>query len=259
MHTYQFTDFSDIILKHTLNELTQTQLLQIGQQNNLKSFYAPFDAINTEAKVVLVGICPGQVQWRNALQAAQNGLKKNLPFELVLKQAKATGAFSGPIRTNLIKILDHIGLHQKLGIQSTESLFNENQALVHMTSLLKHCILVNDKNYAGTSPNMLKNEFLKQHIEHYFLPEMAQLSPNAVYIPFGKSVIDVLYFLSNLGYLRPEQILDGFPHPSGANAERIKYFLGEKEASKLSTATNATLINQAKIKLLTKIETINFY
>lgn len=261
MHAYRLTDFSEVILKYPLDELTQIQssnpLLQIAQTGNLQSFYTSFDSVNAEAKIVLVGICPGQTQWRNALQSVQKDLKQNLTLDTALKHAKTAGAFSGPIRSNLVKILDHIGLHQKLGIPSTHALFHEEQALVHMTSVLRQCILINGKNYAGSSPNMLKNEFLKQHINTYFLPEIAQLS-NAVFIPFGKSVIEVLYFLTSLGYLNTEQILDGFPHPSGANVERIQYFLAEKNASELSAATNPVLIDQVKLNLLNKIKTLHF-
>ena len=258
MRTYHLTDFSEIIQKHSLYELTETELLKIGQYGNLSSFYAPFESMNTEAKVVLVGICPGQIQWHNALREAQAGLKQNLPLDTILKRTKSTGAFSGPMRSNLIKILDHIGLHTKLGIYSTQVLFHEDQSIAHMTSLLKHCILVNGKNYAGSSPNMLNNVFLKQHIDAYFLPEISQMNSNVVYIPLGKSVSEVLYFLSSLGYLKEQQILDGFPHPSGANAERIKYFLEEKLASNLSNATNPALIDEAKLKLLHKIEALDF-
>lgn len=256
MHAYSFKDFSDKILQHSIDELTHSSILRLGTSGNLDSYYAPFDAINTEAKIVLVGICPGQLQWRNALQAAQDGLKQGLDTDEILKLAKAASAFSGPMRKNLVKILDSIGLPQVLGISGTELLFNEQQSLVHMTSVLHQCILVKGKNYTGASPNMLKNDFLNQHIKTYFLPEIAQL-PNAIYIPFGSSVIEVLYALSSLGYLREEQILDGFPHPSGANAERIKYFLGEKTAAELSTATNAAMIDQAKNRLLDKIKKLN--
>ena len=62
---------------------------------------------------------------------------------------------------------------------------------------------------------MLRNAFLRQHVEHYFIPQIQNL-PDALYIPLGQSVIEVLHYLSSLGYLSQNQILDGFPHPSGA-------------------------------------------
>ena len=257
MQAYSFTDFSDKILHHSIDELTHSSLLHIASSGKLSSFYTPFDSINLTAKIVFVGICPGQVQWKNALTAAQHALKEGFSADEALIQAKNTGAFSGPIRKNLVHILDHIGLQDKLNIASTSELFNEHQSMVHMTSLLGQCVFVNGKNYAGTNPNMLKNDFLKQHIEQYFVPEI-QLLPDAIYIPFDNAVVDVLYSLSGLGYLKEQQILDGFPHPSGANAERIKYFLGQKPSSELSAVTNAQLIDQAKTRLFDKLHLLNF-
>ena len=179
---------------------------------------------------MIVGIALGKLQWRNAVTACKEALEKGCFDDKALRIAKATGAFSGPIRHNLIRILDHVNLHKKLHITTTAELFSQQQHLVQHTSVLKHCLLINSKNYAGTSPNMLKNTFLKQHIEHYFIPQLQKL-PDILYIPLGKSVIEVLHYLVNLGYLNRTQILDGFPHPSGANAERIQYFLNLKNQS----------------------------
>ena len=100
---------------------------------------------------------------------------------------------------------------------------------------------------------MLKNVFLWQQIQDYFIPQVQAL-PHALYIPLGQSVIDVLLHLSSLGYLKEQQILQGFPHPSGANAERIQYFLGLKTKSALSRVTDPVKLDQAKAKLLQQMQ-----
>lgn len=255
MPSAHFSDFANIIKTHSLNDLCQSELLKIAQSGNLGSYYTPFDSINLDAKIVLVGICPGRAQWVKALTACKDALDADLDSTEVLKRAKATGAFSGPIRTNLIQILDHIGLQDKLNIDSCAALFASQSNLVHMTSVLGQSIFVDGANYAGSSPKMLKHPFLLEHIHDYFIKEVKQL-PNAVYIPLGQSVIEVLYYVSSLGYLQESQILDGFPHPSGANAERIQYFLGNKPAEALSCKTNPTKIDQAKQILLSKLASI---
>ncbi|KAB0628747.1 hypothetical protein F7P75_02940 [Acinetobacter gandensis] len=247
-----YAQFASIIASHPIDELTQSDLLLVGQSEKIKSFYAPFEAINTQAKVVIVGICPGQQQWRNALLAMQSALVLNLPEKEALNLAKNSGAFSGAIRHNLTRLLDHIGLNERLGISSTSELFTDHQEMVQLCSALQQCILIHAKNYAGSAPSMLKNDFLKQHIYDYFIPMVLQL-PNALYIPLGKGVDEVLNYISNLGYLKQEQILSGLPHPSGANAERIKYFLGEKPRHLLSTQTNADQIDINKEQLLQRL------
>ncbi|WP_313043028.1 hypothetical protein [Acinetobacter sp.] len=250
-----FSCFASVIQTHSIEELTQSDLLLLKTLGPIQSFYAPFEAINHDAKVVIVGICPGQQQWRNALIAAKDGLEQQLSEENILKLAKNSGAFSGPIRKNLTQLLDHIGLHNQLGIQTTAELFSNHQDIVQMCSVLQQCILVNGKNYAGSTPAMLKNELLKQHIDDYFIPIVQRL-PNAIYIPLGKGVDEVLNYVSSLGYLNDQQILAGLPHPSGANAERIKYFLGEKPREQLSRQTNPEQIDSAKSQILLKLSNL---
>ncbi|MCL6234810.1 hypothetical protein M5F03_06480 [Acinetobacter sp. ANC 5579] len=250
-----FSRYASVIKTHSIEELTQSDLLLLKTLGTIQSFYAPFEAINHDAKVVIVGICPGQQQWRNSLIAAKDGLEQQLSEENILKLAKNSGAFSGPIRKNLTQLLDHIGLQIQLGIQTTAELFSNHQDMVQMCSVLQQCILVNGKNYAGSTPAMLKNELLKQHIDDYFIPMVQQL-PNAIYIPLGKGVDEVLNYVSSLGNLNDQQILSGLPHPSGANAERIKYFLGEKPRDQLSQQTNPEQIDSAKSQILLKLSNL---
>lgn len=250
-----FSRFASVIKTHSIEELTQSDLLLLKTLGPVQSFYAPFEAINHDAKVVIVGICPGQQQWRNSLIAAKVGLEQQVSEENILKLAKNSGAFSGPIRKNLTQLLDHIGLQKQLGIHTTAELFSNHQDMVQMCSVLQQCILVNGKNYAGSTPAMLKNELLKQHIDDYFIPMVQQL-PNAIYIPLGKGVDEVLNYVCSLGYLNDQQILAGLPHPSGANAERIKYFLGEKPRDQLSQQTNPEQIDSAKSQILLKLSNL---
>ena len=257
MSIAHFSQFASSIQQYSIEELTQSEHLKIGQSETLSSYYTPFDFIQSQAQIVIVGICPGRAQWVNALTACKDAMQQHQDEHTILKIAKQSGAFSGPIRKNLVNILDHIGLAEKLNIASTQQLFEEDSHLVHMTSVLKQTIFSDGKNYAGSSPNMLKNAFLKQHINDYFIPEI-QVLPNALYIPMGKSVIEVLNYISSLGYLKPSQILTGFPHPSGANAERIQYFLGLKTKESLSSKTNADKIDQAKTQLIEQLKTIQF-
>ena len=71
----QFSDYKIIIQQHSLQELFSSNLLRIVEVDSLQSFYAPFDAINLHAKIVLVGIAPGQLQWRNAVTACKDALQ----------------------------------------------------------------------------------------------------------------------------------------------------------------------------------------
>lgn len=86
-------------------------------------------------------------------------------------------------------------------------------------------------------------------IETYLVSEAAAL-PCATWVPLGRHAEAVLLELSKKGHLDPSRILAGLPHPSGANAERIAYFLGRKPRDALSRKTHPDILDAAKEKLI---------
>ena len=69
----------------------------------------------------------------------------------------------------------------------------------------------------------------------------------------GASVSEGLHWLVAQGVLPAERILHGLPHPSGANAERVAYFLGKKQRDALSGKTNGAQIDAARAALLAQM------
>jgi len=220
----------------------------LGRTGAISAHYIPFDYVNPAARLVLVGITPGFVQWKNAVREARRQLALGAPPEQVLRAAKYAGAFSGAIRPNLVALLDHVGLQRWLGIASCASLFGADAHLMHVTAALRHPIFVDDRNYNGAAPNMLTTPFLQTQLLDYFAHEAQQL-PAAVYVPLGPKVGLALDWLARRGVLAPDRILHGMPHPSGANAERIAYFLGRKEKATLSSRTNGAQIDADRLAL----------
>ena len=89
----------------------------------------------------------------------------------------------------------------------------------------------NGKNYTGSSPSPLKSEILWQQIEKSFIPEINKFNGKLI-IPLGKSVNEVLSKIQSENNLNNNFILNGFPHPSGANGHRAKQFENNKEEMK---------------------------
>lgn len=238
--------------------LRELNSLLISTENDVSCYYIPFDYINTNAKVVLVGITPGKTQLINALTSVQDSLSNNFDSNKILRIAKEEGAFSGTLRDNLVQLLDFIGLNTKLGIHSTQSLFDIHSNLVHTTSLLRHPVFIKNNNYSGTTPNILNNRLLFDLMNSYFIKEI-KLLQNAIYIPLGSSVEMIFknYIIKN-NLLPEKQVLFGIPHPSGANNERIAYFLNKKNKSELSKKTNADKIDIAKTEILNKLHHFKF-
>lgn len=241
-------------LTHDFTKTLPGELL-LTTEGDITTFYAPFDYINTQAKIVLCGITPGLQQASRALEEAQRHLRMGATVEQARKAAKETGSFAGPMRSNLIAMLDHIGLPDILKIKRCAQLFGTHSHLVHYTSALRYPVFIKGKNYSG-SPGMLQRASMRQQIDTHLAEEIALLGPECLYVPLGPKVTEVFMHLQARGLLKPEQLLDGLPHPSGANAERISYFLGKKARATLSAKTNADTIDNAKARLLAKMATL---
>ena len=86
-----------------------TELL-IEEDGDLSVYYAPFDYINHDAKIVICGITPGFQQAILALEEASKQLRQGATAEAAKLAAKNIASFGGPMRSNLIRLLDYIGL-----------------------------------------------------------------------------------------------------------------------------------------------------
>jgi hypothetical protein len=256
MTAARFSDFVDLILRTDPDAIRDPGAIPpaflLARDGPLSAHYIPFDYVNPAARVVLVGISPGFVQWKNAVREARRQLGLGAPLGAVLRAAKYTGAFSGAIRPNLVALLDSVGLQRWLGITSCASLFGEHAHLMHVTGVLRQPVFVDGKNYNGASPNMLTTSLLQAQILDYFAAE-AKAMPEAVFVPLGPKVGLALSWLARRGVLDEARILHGLPHPSGANAERIAYFLGRKEKQALSSRTNGARIDADRLALRDKM------
>lgn len=252
------TLFAPIIKSLSVAELVGSdslyEKLRMSAEGDLSISYVPFEAVNLGARVVIVGITPGKTQLVSAIREARRQLDLGASFETVLTAAKATGAFSGSMRPNLIALLDTIGLHQHLGLYSCDQLFGTHSALVQNTSALRNAVFLRNANYNGT-PNMLKTPFLKRELLAGFANEARQFS-GAVFVPLGAAAAGALSFLSMEGIVRREQLLDGLPHPGGANAERIAYFLGRKRRDRLSVTTDPNKLELAKASVTARVNAL---
>jgi hypothetical protein len=241
-----FSDYRELVLATDPDAIEAPAQIPpswlLAREGALKAHYIPFDYVNLEARVVLVGISPGFVQWKNAVREARRLLAAGASDLDALRAAKYTGAFSGAIRPNLVALLDHVGLQRWLGIASCATLFGADARLMHVTGVLRQPIFVDGKNYNGASPNMLTHPLLQEQMLDYFAHEAALL-PDAVFVPLGPKVGLALAWLARRGVLIEDRILQGLPHPSGANMERIAYFLGRKEKTSLSSRTNGDQID----------------
>lgn len=202
---------------------------ELHSESNMKIFYAPHnEIINKKAKVFIVGITPGWTQMSIAYKTAHEGLVKGLDYEQIKKECKRNSRFAGSMRKNLIEMLDELNLNNKLQIKSCSQLFEEKDDLLHTTSLIPYPVFINNKNYTGSNPKIIENEISWSYVEKFFYKEIEAL-PDALIIPLGKSVEEVLERMIDNNLIKEEQCLLGFPHPSGANGHRKNQFQQNKK------------------------------
>jgi uracil-DNA glycosylase len=190
--------------------------------------YCPFDQVNRSARVVIIGITPGLRQMFLSCQRAQRALLEGANHADALRRAREIGAFAGSMRTNLVSMLDEIGVNRYLDIDTTSTLFSENADLLHSTSALIYPVFKEGRNYSG-SPGPQTDPLLRAFTDQVLTAELAQV-PNAVIVPLGTAVANVLRRETGGRNLDPAKCLFDFPHPSGANANRSRFFAQHRTA-----------------------------
>ena len=207
-----------IISLKIINKTTVTNKnFLIKRDNNIKIYYAPFDYINSKAKIMIIGITPGLQQMVQSFEAVNNGR--------TLKEVKDLSSFKGSMRTTLIKYLDALKINKKLRIKSCESLFNINSRYLHSTSLIKYPVFDKGKNYSGS--NLLKKKILLDFLETHFVKELKKLNKTII-IPLGNTVSSTIDYLNDKFNLKLKCFLKGFPHPSGLNVRKDVQFKENK-------------------------------
>ena len=210
-------------------ELTTERFLY-AKDGKVEIYWAPFDYINKDAKVVILGITPGWTQMELAFNYVLHHLK-NENLEQVQCEAKNHASFGGAMRKNLIDMLDGIDLHKHLDIDSCEELFNEKSVLLHTSSVLRYPVFIDGENYSGSNPKILGHSLFTRMIDELLVPELNSIK-DAVIIPTGKAVSDVLQYLLEEGKIENKTILFNFPHPSGANGHRKSQYATYKHIFK---------------------------
>lgn len=242
MNPNHFNQYADII--RVFNGDPQSPALRIASEGRLSVYYAPFEWVNPAAKIIIVGITPGPTQALNALAEAKRQLASGATVEATLMRAKQVGAFSGDLRTNLIAMLDRVGIPQWAGINGAVDLFGARSDLLHTASVLPYPVFVDGKPYNG-SPSLLRSALLRSLTLEHFVPA-ARAIPSAQLLAVGDVPYETLNWLAKQGLIDPTRILGRLPHPSGASQERVNYFIGKKQAADLSPKTSAAKLDQMR-------------
>ena len=217
--------------KYLKNEILIEDFL-IDKENNIEIYYAPHNEyLNPKAKIFIVGITPGFQQMSTAISTARKELESSDNIEDIQYKCKVAGRFSGPLRKNIISMLNDIKLNEFLNINDCSELFGDKDYLMHTVSLVPYPVFVKKQNYTGHTPKLLKSDFLMKYIYDNFIDEINKIDnfEDVLLIPLGRAVEELLWKLKDENIIKENQILMGFPHPSGANVNRLVQLEQNKE------------------------------
>ncbi len=227
-----FHKYRDSILR--LQKIEKSSIFSndflLCDDSDLKVYYSPHNEyINCSARIVIIGITPGWRQTYLAFQTAKTGLDKEESDERICFQCKMKARFEGTMRSNLVAMLDELGLQHRIGLPSCADLFLTDNNLLHTTSIIKYPCLYRDKNYGGHTPPIMDSHILRNYVENSFLEELCCIENGALVIPLGVAVETVFRDIGIHRILPQGEILWGFPHPSGLNAHRFFQFNRNRE------------------------------
>ena len=93
-----------------------------------EAWYAPFDWINDRADVVIVGVTPGLQQGLESLLALRSAFLDTHNSFQAAEAAKQAASFKGTMRKLGARLMDHFGLHELFGLETTLDLFGSARA-----------------------------------------------------------------------------------------------------------------------------------
>lgn len=221
--------------------------LGISVEGKFSSFYAPFDWVNTDADVVIVGITPGTSQATEALVQMRRSLTVGKTIEQAAEAAKQSASFKGTMRTLGARLMDHFDIHRLLGLETTEELFAGAARRAHYTSVLRHPVLKEFANYSGDT-KLMDRPMLKAMAESGLPSELAMLDDPWI-IPFGPVAHAALEHLSARGLIRSDKILGGLLHPSGTQWNRYNVQLDIDSPEKAMTVPGGPAVKERSAAL----------
>ena len=201
--------------------------------------YIPFEHVNADAKLVIVGITPGPNQLRLAYGEVQRLMAVGIPTATLLHEVKKLGAFGGSaMRPNLLRYLRHFKFDKILRIPDVESLWEENAGLFHGTSVIPHAAFTTtpeggESMFAGSFAYLMASPLFRECFMDCFVSTLREINPDALYIGLGDCPEDALQWCVDNGYLHARQFLGSFCHPSTSGGSAPSVYIRDKTLSDL--------------------------
>ena len=233
MQQNQFARFADALTSLDADGVQAPELV-LGREKSYELRYIPFEHVNRNAKLVIVGITPGNNQLALAYKRAQDLLKAGKAEADILREVKKAAAFGGSgVRPNLLRMLRHFHFERLLGISDVETLWGPDAHLLHTTSVVPHAAFRAGRRFAGSFREIMASSLLAECFMDCFVASVREISTEALFIGLGPCPQAALDWCVRKGVLQRGQVLGAFCHPSAAGGSRTRYYLREVKRADL--------------------------
>src|SRR6516164_1246935 len=96
---------------------------KLAEDGRLSVYWIPFERLNVAARVVICGLTPGYGQMLEAFTVARESLGEGMGLDETLARVYQRAGFAGTMRSNLVYMLDKLGVAATLGVDSTAEMF----------------------------------------------------------------------------------------------------------------------------------------
>lgn len=217
--------------------LVTNPIILIEDVRRYRVQYIPFEYVNPAAKLVVVGITPGNTQVAGTYETLRRMAASGEPKVSVLRAIKRENSFGGKsMQPNLLKMLRHFEFEKLLGIEDVAELWGKSHHLFQATSVVPNAAFKWAKKkgvegwqpFAGSFADVQRVPMLRNEFESVFLKSVQTMNSGALYLGLGPTPHEALQYCVDKSLIRPEQFLGSFPHPSSSGGSQVDYFLRVK-------------------------------
>jgi hypothetical protein len=229
-------------MREKLSELSEQELEREVKEPNVLRIYpveepedsygiailwAPFDYVNRNARLAIVGVTPGPTQAMLSYKAVLSANAKGEDPEASLARTKAASSFRGNvIEPNIKSLLEHSGVSERVGIDDIDELWSNEAHKVHFTSTIRYPTFLNRKLY-NNQIDSLKHPELRRYVENYLAEELSALPTGSLIVALGSRGPKIVRHAAKVAGIDRKRVVE-LPHPSGSAAGAVRDFLSER-------------------------------
>ena len=201
--------------------------LGTSDPDGIEILWAPFDHVNRDAKLVIIGVTPGPNQALLSFRAMQKTAATGSDPQAELEKIKAESSFRGDvIEANLKSLLEHSGLAEGAGIQDIDGLWTTEASKVHFTSTIRYPTFINSQLF-NNQIDSLRHSELRKYIERHLAEELASVSADAAIVALGQKGPRLVRHAAKVAGIDPRRVVE-LPHPSGSATGAVRDFLSKR-------------------------------